>query len=231
MESLFQLDAGHVLRFVPWLAYAWLEHGFGTRLSEEWNRRPDWVGLDQVHSADCLYADGRVRGRIGQADALVTNVPGAALSVRTADCVPLLLVDPVRRAVAAVHAGWRGTVLGVVSNTVQAMQTRFGSSPDTLEAALGPAVGPCCYRVGPEVATRFQTWFPERNDLRGPAHIDLTEAVRRQLIGAGVTPARIYAAGICTSCRPDLCHSYRRDGQQAGRMVAGVAIREPGRVA
>lgn len=225
MEPRFQQDAEHVLRFVPWLDYEWLEHGFGTRLSERWNHRPDWISLDQIHSARCLQVTSLVPGRIGQGDALITNLPQAALSVRTADCVPILLVDPIRRAVAAVHAGWRGILTGVASSAVEALQTGFGSAPEALEAALGPCVGPCCYEVGPEVAAEFQPWFPERNDLTGRARIDLAEALRRQLTAAGLRPDRIVAAGICTCCRADLCHSYRRDGRQAGRMVSGIAIR------
>lgn len=228
MQSLFRQDQDHVLRFTPWLKYDWLEHGFGTRLSEAWNRRSDWISLDQIHSSTCLYADGTAPGRIGQGDALITDIPGAALSIRTADCIPILLVDPIRRAAAAVHVGWRGIVQGIATSAVAAMQARFGSSPELLEAALGPAVGPCCYLVGPEVAAKFQFWFPERNDLNGPAFLDLQQAAHRQLIAAGLRPGRIFTARICTSCRPDLLHSYRRDGRLAGRMVSGIAIRLSG---
>jgi len=222
---LLQLDAGGVLRFTPWLEYPWLEHGFGTRLSEDWNQRPDWVALNQIHSDRCLYADGTACGRIGEGDALFTDVPGAALAVRTADCVPLLIVDPHRRAAAVVHAGWRGTALAIASRAVQALADRFGSSPADLEAVLGPAIGPCCYEVGPEVAAQFQPWFPERSDLNGPARLDLWEANRRQLLEAGLDPPRVHAVSQCTRCHPALFHSYRRDGEKAGRMVSGLRIR------
>ncbi|MGQ9634678.1 MAG: peptidoglycan editing factor PgeF [Bryobacteraceae bacterium] len=210
---------------MPWTERPWLEHGFGTRLSVDWNQREDWISLNQVHSDRCLYANGETRGRTGQGDALLTDVPGAALAVRTADCVPLFLVDPLRRAVAVVHAGWRGTALSIAAKAVKAMAAQFGSPPADLEAVLGPAIGPCCYMVGPEVAVQFQPWFPEPLDLRGPARLDLPEANRRQLLAAGLSAARVHATPLCTCCQPDLFHSYRRDRDKAGRMVSGIQIR------
>jgi YfiH family protein len=138
------------------------------------------------------------------------------VAVKTADCVPLLLVDPRHRAVAAVHAGWRGTVAGIAQRAVAALGTQFGVRAGDLHAAIGPAIGKCCYEVGAEVAAQF--------GLNGRAHIDLAEEVRRQLEAAGVGVQRIYVAGLCTKCRADEFHSFRRDGAAAGRLYSFAGI-------
>lgn len=225
MQNLFRQDPDGVVRFVPWTERPWLEHGFGTRLSVGWNQRKDWISLNQIHSSCAVYVESQAPGRIGQGDALLTRAAGALIGVRTADCAPVLIVDPVRRAAAAIHAGWRGTAQGVALHTVRQMQDRLGSRPEDLEAVIGPAIGVCCYEVGPEVAVRFQQLFPERTDLGGKTRIDLAEANRRQLLDAGLSPGRIWTAKLCTCCSPGLFHSYRRDGQKAGRMVSGILIR------
>jgi hypothetical protein len=118
--------------------------------------------------------------------------------------------------VAAVHAGWRGTVAGIAQHAVEAMRAQFGSLAADLHAAIGPGIGPCCYQVGPEVAARF--------GLQGRARVDLAGANRRQLIDAGVTPERIYASNLCTMCRPDEFHSFRRDKEAAGRLYSFAGI-------
>src|SRR5262249_31942892 len=148
--------------------------------------------LKQIHSSTCVSASGRA-GILGEGDALLENTPGAVVAVKTADCIPVLLADQRLRAVAAVHAGWRGTVAGIIGRAIHAMRDRFGTDPGALHAAIGPGIGKCCYEVGPEVAERF--------GAKGRAHIDLAEANRRQLLDAGVTPARIYASNLCTRCR------------------------------
>ena len=144
-------------------------------------------------------------------DALLEDAPGAVIAVKTADCVPILLVDERNRAVAAVHAGWRGTVARIALRAVQAMSRRFSTDPRDLHAAIGPAIGACCYEVGPEVATQF--------GLEGRSHIDLAAANRAQLLESGVTAERM--------CRPEEFHSFRRDRQAAGRLYsfAGIAAR------
>jgi hypothetical protein len=127
-----------------------------------------------------------------------------------------LLVDERHRAVAAVHAGWRGTVTGIARRSVEGMREHFGSLPGDLHAAIGPGIGKCCYEVGPEVAAEF--------GLQGRARVDLTGANRRQLIDAGVTPERIYASNLCTMCRPEEFHSFRRDKEAAGRLYSFAGI-------
>jgi YfiH family protein len=213
---VFYLDSRHVFRVTELDAFEWLEHGFGTRLADIPARFPQLATLRQVHSTVCVAAEGRA-GVLGNGDALLENTPGAVVAVKTADCIPILLADEWRRAVAAVHAGWRGTVARIVEAAVAAMRERFGSDPLDLYAAIGPGIGKCCYEVGPEVAERFGE--------RGRAHIDLAEANRRQLIEAGVTERRVYASNLCTMCRSEEFHSFRRDGEAAGRFHSFAGIR------
>ena len=213
---MFYLDSRHIYRVTELDSIEWLEHGFGTRISDIPARFPNLASLRQVHSAECVAAEGRT-GLLGSGDALLENASGAVVAVKTADCIPILLVDERSRAVAAVHAGWRGTVARIAASAVAAMRDRFGSAPADLHAAIGPGIGPCCYEVGPEVAARFGE--------RGRAHIDLAEANRRQLIQAGVTGRRIYASNLCTMCRPEQFHSFRRDKEAAGRLYSFAGIR------
>jgi YfiH family protein len=155
----------------------------------------------------------------------MTDIPEVLLSVHTADCLPILIVDERRRAVAAVHAGWRGTAQGIAVKVAQAMAERFGSRPGDLHVAIGPGIGVCCYEVGAEVASQLTGLFPERTDLLTRTHIDLAEANRRQLLQAEVRDERIYTADCCTSCEAEQFHSWRRDRRQAGRMLSVIGIR------
>ncbi|PWU06187.1 MAG: peptidoglycan editing factor PgeF [Terriglobia bacterium] len=211
--SLFLKDSAGIYRVPEFGRLPWLVHGFGTRSA---NLPPSLTTLKQVHSTTCVFAAGRT-GQLGQGDALLENTPGCPVAVKTADCLPILLVDEQNRAVAAVHAGWRGTVGQIVLHSVDAMRRQFGSKPAELCAAIGPGIGVCCYEVGPEVAQHF--------GKQGRTHVDLTEANREQLRDAGLAANRIYSAGLCTKCLADEFHSYRRDKEAAGRMYsfAGIA--------
>ncbi len=220
---MFYKDKGEVYRVAELQRLPWLDHGFGTRLAGSWTPGPP-AWLRQVHSARCVEAQG-VFGCLGQADCLITSSPGCYLTIRTADCVPILLADERGRAIAAVHAGWRGTAQAIAMAAVRALAERFSSRPEDLLAAIGPGICANCYQVGPEVAIQFRKWFPERDDLAGPARLDLAEANCRQLIEAGVDPARIFSGAPCTCCRPSEFHSWRRDRVKTGRMVSAVAIR------
>lgn len=221
--SAFLLDGHGVYRAAIFGRIPWLEHGFGTRETRGWPDGSRLVTLHQIHSDRVVSIGSDARpGRAGEGDALITGHPGILVGVRTADCVPILIVDPVRRAVAAVHAGWRGTAAGIAGKTIERMRREFHSEPGDLLAAIGPAIGPCCYEVGPEVATQFAPLFPERGDLQGRARIDLSEANRRQLLSAGMGEAQIATGAPCTFCTPTL-HSYRRDRSQ-GRMVSAIGI-------
>ena len=213
---MFYRDATNVYRSSELDALPWLIHGFGTRHSDIPAAFDHLATVKQVHSAICVAAYGRT-GVLQQADALLEDHPGSVIAVKTADCIPILLVDERHRAVAAVHAGWRGTVARIVAAAVDAMRARFASDPRDLHAAIGPGIGQCCYEVGPEVAAHFGE--------QGRAHISLADANRAQLLEAGVTPERVYASNLCTMCLAEDFHSFRRDAERAGRQYSFAGIR------
>lgn len=189
---------------------AWIDHGFGTRLAPL--SQEGMASLKQIHSGVALAADRA--GCAGEGDALLTGSPGLRLSVRSADCYPILLADTKNRAVAAVHAGWRGAAAGIVVNTIAKMRAQFGTSAADLFAAIGPGIGLCCYQVGAEVARLF--------GLEGAGRIDLAAATRRQLIDAGVPEPHIDVLGGCTYCDAARFYSFRREKERAGRMISYI---------
>jgi YfiH family protein len=194
----------------------------------------------------------RPTGTWADGDAVMTDAIGLALAVKVADCVPILIADRSRPVVAAVHAGWRGTAAGIVTATVQALCRRYRSSAGDLIVAIGPSIGPCCYQVGTDVCDRFleagngpdtiAEWFtvgpkPSRAPelglgtaaragstaaQPGKLWLDTWQANIDLLVSAGVPRAQIYCAGLCTACDPDLWHSYRVAGGEAGRMVGAI---------
>jgi len=191
----------------------------------------------QVHGTDVLALDrGTVGSRAlagvpasGGHDAIVTNQPSVLVAVETADCVPILLLDPSKGVYAAVHAGWRGTVGRIVEKTVAVMQHRFGCHPRSIRAAIGPSIGVCCYEVNGTVLAPlkrgFSYWAEVVENVKGTkAHLDLRGFNRRQLEEAGISPERIETVNLCTACHPDLFHSYRRDGARTGRMTSGIGL-------
>ena len=161
-------------------------------------------------------------------DALVTDDRDLWLAVYAADCVPVLIVDMRTPAVAAAHAGWRGTAGGVVPATIARMREAFGTDPGHCSAELGPAIGGCCYEVDTPVARAMEgaPWWPAAARQTGPErwHLDLREAVRLQLLTLGMPADRIRSVPYCTACRPDLFFSYRRD-RVTGRMAACIRLR------
>jgi len=218
-----------------------LVHGFEQRLgskhSESREASRERVGrglaafgrlllLKQVHGARVLHAPWE---GMPEADAATARDAGLFLGVETADCLPLLLVDPKRGALGVAHAGWRGTAAGVATRAVEALVSQ-GSRPEDLLAALGPAIGPCCYEVGDELRPAFEEWGGDlfRTGARGRPHLDVRTANRRQLRGAGLREEHIHEVAECTFCRADLYHSYRRDGPGGGRMISFVGFRENG---
>jgi len=212
---VFYKDGRQVYRVRQLDALDWLIHGFGTRQADMPALFGNLATLKQVHSAICVMAAGRC-GVLGKGDALLENTPGAVIAVKTADCIPILLVDDRHRAVAAVHAGWRGAAAGIAARAVEAMGARFATEPADLHAAIGPGIGRCCYEVGPEVAAQF--------GIQGRAHLDLSEINRALLADIGIPADRIYVCHLCTMCRPDEFHSFRRDKQAAGRLHSFVGI-------
>lgn len=165
-------------------------------------------------------------------DALVTDVPGLAIGVRTADCIPVLLYDPVRKAVAAVHAGWRGTVGHISSKAIDTMARLYGTRPEDLKAVIGPGIGPDSFQVGQEVADSFlDAGFPacliadcgpKGAGMAGGLHIDLWRANAWLLEEAGVRD--IHTAGICTYSHNDMFFSARREGMKCGRIINAIRL-------
>jgi hypothetical protein len=198
------------------------------------------VTLKQIHSAVVLpigNEDGRLQTADGRAvlegDGTVTDLPGVMLGVQTADCVPVLIADVSKRAVAAVHAGWRGTAARIVEQACATMREHYGSRPEDLVAAVGPSIGACCYAVGEEVQTEFGARFPYAKSLFSPgaagqAHLDLWEANRRQLLDAGVPAERISVIGECTACAVSngerKYFSHRAEHGFTGRMMSVIGI-------
>jgi YfiH family protein len=178
--------------------------------------------LKQVHGTTVVEAPW---SRTPEGDASLATAPGSLLGIKTADCIPVLLVDPRQRRVAAAHAGWRGTAAGVAARAVEALVAR-GSRAGDLVAALGPGIGPCCYEVGDELREAFGPggagFFRSRPG--GRPHLDLRAANVRQLLGAGLRPDSVHHVTDCTCCRADLYPSYRREGRAAGRIISFVGF-------
>jgi uncharacterized protein, YfiH family len=164
---------------------------------------------------------------LNDVDALITNQPDLCIGVTTADCVPVLIYDPIKNVAAVVHAGWRGTVARIAGKTIRLMVEKFGCNPEELVAAIGPSIGPDAFEVGADVADEFlrngfaQTILPNNHK----PHIDLWLANKQDLMEAGLQPHRIEIAGICTFTEHDRFFSARRLGVKSGRLVSGIMIR------
>jgi polyphenol oxidase len=284
-----------VLELLPFTKFAWLAHGFSTRLGGtsvldgqkvlnlsfmEWDTRENvlenrrllqaalgakeskLVVMRQIHS-DVVHPFKREILRFAQndgvkssppackGDAAITKEPGLLLGTSTADCVPILLVDPRQRAVGAIHAGWRGTLARIMQKTVGRMQLEFGSKPGNLLAAIGPCIGGCCYEVSADFVTKFAAQFADADEYfdeartgeepnplqwmnmcppghQPPAknvHLDLRKANQSQLMAAGLQEANIFVSDLCTGCRTDLFFSYRKEGAVSGRMLSVIGVR------
>jgi YfiH family protein len=241
--------ARHVFTSKSWLLALALE-------ADGWQQVAEAVGTDparllrvrQVHGANVLvHLPARSPAPAVPADIIVGDDASMALAIQTADCVPLLIGDRRTGAVAAAHAGWRGTALRVAAVAVNAMTTELGSRPSDLVAAIGPSIGPCCYQVGAEVREHFghagfdagelARWFatdpshlpanPPMVGLSGRLtpggpFLDLWAATRDQLAEAGVPRDSIFAAELCTASHGGVFCSYRRDGKAAGRLAAAI---------
>lgn len=197
-----------------------------------------FVAGEQVHRDGIYIVGENDRGRgatnhedaVPEADALITQKPNICLMVLTADCVPVLIYDPQNHVAAAVHAGRKGTVLEITRKTVDVMRWEFGCRSSDLIAGIGPSIGPCCYRVGPEAAEEFHQSFGYSDELLtinpsdGSILLDLWKANERQLLEAGVRADRIETARICTRCRMDLFYSARGSGGTTGRFGTGICL-------
>ena len=217
------------------------------------------VTLRQIHSSVIVVQACGASGNGGteqpaKGDGHMTREPGILLGIQTADCIPVLVADRKRKAVAAFHAGWRGTVKRIVENGVGRMRLEFGSRPENLVAAIGPGILSCCYAVGEEVLSEFESQFTYGRELfhevrdtdrvrtrypllfptpRAPGqipsafslHVDLIEANRRQLLAAGLDAGAIRVVGACTNCHPELFFSHRGSRGHCGRMMSVIGIR------
>ncbi len=211
------------------------------------------ITLRQIHSDLIHYVSAEPKEQLA-GDGLITTTPGLLLAIQTADCLPVILVDPECCAVGVFHAGWRGTAKRIVEKGVGEMRRYFGTRARDIKAAIGPGVHDCCYNVGPEVRTHFESQFDYAAELfhetresdpvrekypllfltaRAPGHselpnkifLDLVEANRRQLLAAGVLAKNITASPLCTSCHTDVLFSYRAENGRTGRMMAAAGIK------
>jgi polyphenol oxidase len=216
------------------------------------------VTLRQIHSSliwrvRAKDIQGNDKPAVLKGDGLMTNEPGVLLGIQTADCIPVLLADRKKRAVAAFHAGWRGTLARIVENGVGRMRLEFGSKPEDLIASVGPGIGQCCYSIGDEVREQFESQFayapelfhevydsdpvrekypmlfltaraPGHSNLGPALHLDLAEANRRQLLAAGLKEKAIEMTGQCTGCHTDRFFSHRIEKGFTGRMMSVIGV-------
>ncbi len=216
--------------------------------------------LRQIHSNVLVaggpeFSCGKPGQPLGKGDGLMTDGPGVLLGIQTADCIPVLVADRRTRAVAAFHAGWRGTVRRIVELGIGRLRLEFGCRPEDMIAAIGPGILACCYAVGEEVLSEFESQFPYGSELfrevyasdpikrkypllfmtqrapghspTGPSlHVDLVEANRRQLLAAGLKPDAIQAVAYCTHCHRDLFFSHRGSHGRCGRMLSVIGIKD-----
>jgi YfiH family protein len=199
----------------------------------------DWAlaGCWQVHGADVRVVQTAAEAKPAEnergdtifCDVIVSDAKGVLAGVKTADCVPILLGDPVTGAFAAVHAGWRGTLQTAVIAGVERLAKEYDAQPENFRVAIGASAGPCCYEVGSDVIDAFVSKFADGDKLFTPtrpghATVDLLQANRDQLVSTGVDPARIHIAAICTMCRTDLFFSYRKEKSLQGKVGRLMAV-------
>jgi len=211
----------------------------GIKSPDDWNAVAQFFGIapdrlvtvNQVHGEAIVTVDGlNYRStRSAQADGLITNMPGIAICIETADCVPILIIDPATPAIGAVHAGWRSTVQKIVQKAVRRMQDEFGSDPCRMIAAIGPAIGPECYEVDEPVMGPVRENFPFWNEVavsrgRDKWGLDLVKLNRMELLQIGLAEKNVHSLGMCTSCRKDLFYSFRAEGR-TGRMLSVVMLK------
>ena len=178
------------------------------------------AGRGATDYADCIPAT----------DALITDTPNLPLLLCFADCTPILFLDPEHHAAGIAHGGWKGTVASIAEKTLHRMGEEFGTQAKDVLVGIGPAIGPCCYEVGTEVADKFRAAFPYADEKLlkeqdGHIHLNLWEANRQQMLRAGVPEENIQVAGECTCCRHKWYYSYRADGGKTGRIAAMIALK------
>lgn len=236
ITHLHQLKKTAYLSFSPLEQYNFLLHGFVLRTIINKNleelveklglRKPSIVGLEQVHSKGILVVKKRsaLKGiKTKGCDGILSDVSRIVLTVKVADCVPIFLVDPERRISGLIHAGWKGTLLGIAKEGVKQAYQMFGSSPENLVVVLGPCIGACCYQVSDSLAILFPRDCLDftHNGIK----LDLVKANLKQLLKSGVRREKIFSSNLCTFCKPELFYSYRRDKDERKKMTAFIAIK------
>lgn len=223
-----------------------VRHFFGTRnapvglethiqLGQVTGGHPEFpfiAALKQIHSTRVVVLKNSMSsGELTETegDALVTNQPQTLIVVRTADCVPVLLVEKATGVVGAIHAGWRGAVAGIVSETIRACVEAFGAKPEQMHMAIGPSIGPCCFEVDEPVIDPLRTRYPAwpdvlRHTSEGKGVLDLKQLIYHQIRDSGIPEGRIGRLDHCTHCRADLFYSYRREGKVLGTMFSGIML-------
>lgn len=189
------------------------------------------ITMKQVHGNNVIEVKDRNIKEAGEADGMYTAEREVYLGVLTADCVPILFVAPAHRVVAAVHAGWRGTLAGIVAKTVRSFRDHYGLEPRSIEAALGPAIGACCYEVKEDVSRPLmERWgelaTPFVHERSGKTFVDLKGLNAAILQSAGVPMEQIHQLGPCTSCTPSEFYSYRRERKETGRQISFIGWRQ-----
>jgi len=232
-----ETTVGPLYQAGPFTSLPWLNHGFGTRsvlldnyLSHFGVNNAAVVRTNQRHGNRVHILDEDLPRQILEGDAFITASPNIVCFVRTADCVPVLLCDARNRAVAAVHAGWRGAVCGVIGHTIRAMQDAFGSDASKLLAAIGPSICPECYTVGDDVIDAFSQngfndslWIAKSD--KNSFSLNLKRASQELLIASGVPRENISMLPLCTSCRNGDFASYRRERAEKTRQVNFIYIK------
>jgi YfiH family protein len=228
--------SGYLYGMIPRLEKVpYLIHGFGTRKWEDndYHNRPEWkefklVFLDQIHSNIIHVIDSIPEEKL-KGDAMITGLPFLLLIIKTADCLPVLVVDEAQKVIAAVHSGWRGTSKRVVQKAIQRMKDQYGCHPSSLLVALGPCIAPECYEVGENVYQSFEegglsTEFFRNHPLRRKKYLfDLKGANVSQMVSVGVEEKNVFSSGICTHCQESL-PSFRRDKDKAGRTLSFIGM-------
>jgi YfiH family protein len=196
-------------------------------LEEEWH----FVVAHQTHSSHVVVIDAEktqgwreLESAIEETDAMVTNLKCVMLTVLTADCVPILLFDPIHEVIGVVHAGWRGTKANIVAKTVGVMQERFGSNVEEIVVGIAPAIGVCCYEVGEEVATHFEGYDGAIITKGEKFHLDLPKINQTQLLEVGVKCEHIEMSGVCTACEVNTYFSYRKEQGCSGRFMSVIGL-------
>lgn len=219
-----------------------INHFFSTRKSNwpaalPFSNRDAFVMVKQVHGDDILIIDKPVdnmrvfaeQSAQKECDAIITNQRNLGIGVISADCLPALLYDPVQSVIASVHAGWRGTIKGILPKVVYRMIEQFNCRPEDILAGIGPVIGSCCYTVGEAVTEPLKEINPAWNRFlkpleNGKSRLDLAALNTAQIEEAGLLREHIFSLGLCTSCNEELFPSYRRDGIGTGRIISGIIM-------